>query len=428
MVIINWLSQVKRWMASDLFIDRIGQSDEQALKQSPLTEISQINYRRLLLLMPYLLAITYIMFGLSLVIHEKTALQHALAFLAVSTTVSQILLVFWRPQANARLTWQQELVIDLYALSMLIWGAAMLGYDPNATIPYFDFLIAVFGVGIILLIPDVKLLIFYLATVIYLLSMTPMLDLSQTNKTLLIVSVLIFMGLAYALSRVYYLQFLKSLRLTRRLYEQQLNLSALVEDKSAQLIAVQTNLAREVIRVFAKVLDDYDPYTRGHSESVARLAERLARRLGYPEDFQQQLFWAGMIHDVGKIRIPKTILNKSTPLTPGEFETIRQHPVYGYEMIQESESLRPLAAIVLHHHEHYDGTGHPHGLRGEQIPIASQILALADAWDAMSSRRIYRDALSSEHATSELIRCSGKQFAPALVNTFILMIEEEDSL
>lgn len=427
MVIINWLRQVKRWAAGDLFIDRGDKLSEQVLKHPPLTEISQINYRRLLLLMPYLVATAYFMFGLSLLIQEKPALQHALAFLAAVTTISQVLLIFNRPQSAASLNWQQQLIIDLFALSLLIWGAAMLGYDPNSTIPYFDFLIAVFGVGIILLIPDIKLLAFYLVTVVYLLGMTPLIDLSQTNIVLLIVSVLIFMGLSYALSRVYYLQFLNSLRLTRRLYEQQLNLSALVEEKSAQLIAAQTNLAREVIRVFAKVLDDYDPYTRGHSETVARLAERLARRLGYPEDFQQQLFWAGMIHDVGKIRIPKTILNKATPLTHEEYETIRQHPLYGAEMIEESESLRPLATIVLHHHEHHDGTGHPHGLRGEQIPIASQIIALADAWDAMLSRRVYRDALTPEHAKSELIRCSGKQFAPALVNTFILMIEEEET-
>ena len=133
-----------------------------------------------------------------------------------------------------------------------------------------------------------------------------------------------------------------------------------------------------------------------------------------------------MIHDIGKSRVPKYILNKPGRLTPEEFDKIRQHPLYGYDMINESEALRPLADIVLCHHERYDGSGYPNHLSGDQIPLAAQILALADAWDAMLSRRVYRESLSVEYARAELVRCSGKQFAPFLVNSFLAMVEETE--
>ena len=169
--------------------------------------------------------------------------------------------------------------------------------------------------------------------------------------------------------------------------------------QSKALVDAEEKMSREVIRILAKVLDDYDPYTRCHSENVARLSENLARRLGYPEKFQHEIYWVGMIHDIGKIRVPKYILNKPGRLTPEEFDKIRQHPLYGYDMIIESEALRPLAA---------------------------QILALTDAWDAMLSRRVYRESLSVEYARAELVRCSGKQFAPFLVNSFLAMVEETE--
>lgn len=425
------IKQLRHWITSR-YISSVQLVPNQAEDfdfptEKPVTDINWINMRRLTVLLPYFMGVAYLMFGLSIYVHEQFILQAALAFLAVVTTVIQIVMIIRKPVTGQPLGAVHKGVIDSLAMALLLWGATMLGYQPNATIPYFDFLIAVFSVGIIMLLPDLKLLLMYLLTFIYLLALTPLLALSNTNSVLLIASIIIFLFLAHVLSRTYYRQFLNSLRLANRLYEQQIHLQELVEEKSKELLSTQDRLSREVIRVFAKVLDDYDAYTRGHSESVARLSEKLARRLHYPDDFQQEMFWAGMIHDVGKIRIPKHILNKTTPLTADEFEKIRQHPVYGYEMIRESESLRPLANIVLSHHENYDGTGLPHGLQGDQIPIASQMLTIADAWDAMRSRRVYREALSVEHAKAELVRCSGKQFSPALVNEFILMIEEEEN-
>ncbi len=395
-------------------------------EQKPETDINWINFRRLSILTPYFLVLTYFMFGLAIYVQEHDSLKLALALLAILTTFMQIALLYRRPAPGTSMPALQRAVTDFFALTLLLWGATMIGHDPNSMIPYFDFLIAVFSVGIVLLLPDLKLLGMYLITLVYVLTLTPLTKLYTENKLLLIVSMIVFISLAFVLSRVYYRQFLNSLRLSNRLYEQHAHLAELVDIKSRELLLTQDRMSREIIRVFAKVLDDYDSYTRGHSENVAQLSEKLAKRLNFSEDFQQQIFWAGMIHDVGKIRIPKHILNKTTQLTAEEFEKIRQHPVFGYEMIHESESLRPLASIVLSHHEHYDGNGQPHGLKGDQIPIAAQILSIADSWDAMRSRRVYREPLSVEHAKAELIRCSGKQFSPPLVNTFILMIEEEE--
>ncbi|MDD2534824.1 MAG: HD-GYP domain-containing protein [Eubacteriales bacterium] len=398
------------------------------LNERPVTDIGMINYRRLTVLLPYLTAIAYIMHGISFIVGEINPLKNILMLLALFSTILLILVNIVKPIQGDPLQTKHHLILDSFCLLLLLWGASMLGFQSNALIPYFDFLIAVFSVGIILLIPAGKLLTMYAITFLYLVFLTPGVTTSNTNHILLIISVLLFMAFSFGLSRMYYKQFMHNIRLASLLYDQQINLSEMVKTKSAELAASQNNMAREVIRVLSKVLDDFDSYTRGHSENVARLAEHLARRLGLSDDFQQQLFWAGMIHDIGKIRVPKHILNKTTPLTDEEFAKIKKHPVYGYEMIHESEILRPLAQIVLSHHEFYDGSGHPNHLRGDQIPLAAQILSIADAWDAMLSRRIYRDALSIEHAISELIRCSGKQFSPSLVNAFLKLIEEEPDL
>jgi putative nucleotidyltransferase with HDIG domain len=391
----------------------------------PETDLGIINYRRLSVLMPFWLAIFYFMFALSLYIHEQQSLQVALGAMAIMATISQVLIIRFGPVKGESAGFHQLVLIDAFALSIMLWGATMVGYKPNAIIPYFDFLIAVVSVGMFLLLPDSKILALNGVTLAYTIFLTPILDRTDTNRLLLVISLFIFQIAAFLLSRAFYSQIMQNINLASLLYEQQQNLAIKVKEKSAALIAAQDNMSREVIRVLAKVLDDYDSYTRGHSENVARLSEMIAKRMGYSDDYQQQMFWAGMIHDIGKIRVPKHILNKAGKLTPDEFDKIKLHPLFGYEMIRESEALRPLADIVLSHHEHFDGSGHPNQTRGDQIPVAAQILAIADAWDAMLSRRIYRDALSVDHAKTELVRCSGKQFSPNMVNVFLMMVEKD---
>ncbi|UXF00663.1 metal-dependent phosphohydrolase [Fervidobacterium riparium] len=179
-----------------------------------------------------------------------------------------------------------------------------------------------------------------------------------------------------------------------------------------------------MILTIIRILEYHDPYTKGHSKNVANLASLLAEKLGLSDELIRKTYWAALVHDIGKIVIPSTILNKEGKLTIEEFEIIKKHPVYGHDFLSTSADLRELARYVYHHHERWDGKGYPSGLSGEDIPLISRIIAVADAWDAMRSSRPYRKGLSKEDALKELIEHSGVQFDPNIVRMFVKLIRE----
>ncbi len=181
---------------------------------------------------------------------------------------------------------------------------------------------------------------------------------------------------------------------------------------------------RDMLIVLTKALEYYDIYTRGHSERVAALSEKLARKLRLPEDRVKKVYWAALVHDIGKIYVSHSVLNKPSRLTDEEYEQIKMHPVKGYEMLKDSSTLADLAVIVLYHHERCDGHGYPEGLKCDQIPFESRIIAVVDAFDAMTSARAYRDPMSVDQAIIELLKNAGTQFDPEIVKAFIEMIEE----
>jgi putative nucleotidyltransferase with HDIG domain len=162
-----------------------------------------------------------------------------------------------------------------------------------------------------------------------------------------------------------------------------------------------------------------DPYTRGHSLRVTALAEGVARWLGWTESRIETLRIGGALHDIGKLTVPASILSKPGPLTPDELDTIRTHPAAGARLIEPIHSVRPALPYVLHHHERWDGGGYPHGLHGSAIPVEARVLSVADAFDAMTSGRPYRDALSEPDALLEVERCAGSQFDPELARAFL---------
>ncbi|HSC91044.1 MAG TPA: diguanylate cyclase [Gaiellaceae bacterium] len=167
----------------------------------------------------------------------------------------------------------------------------------------------------------------------------------------------------------------------------------------------------------AKAVDARDVYTGSHSERVAELAARTARRLGLDDELVELTRLAGSLHDLGKLAIPEEILRKPGPLTEPERLVLERHPQIGYRML-ESLGVDPLADWVLRHHERWDGTGYPEGVSGEAIPLGARIIFVADAYDAMTSDRVYRARLSDEEAVAELRRCAGTQFDPAVVAAF----------
>jgi len=189
----------------------------------------------------------------------------------------------------------------------------------------------------------------------------------------------------------------------------------------------QDDFQKKIILSLVKALEYYDLYTRGHSERVSRYAVLIAEEVGLPREQVRKIYWASLVHDVGKIFIPQAILNKVSPLTPDEFREIKKHPEKSADVLREDETMRELASMVKSHHERWDGFGYPEGLKGEGIPFESRIITLADAYDAMTSDRPYRKKMTLLQAIEEIKSQSGKQFDPVLSRVFLNVLQRERS-
>ncbi len=175
----------------------------------------------------------------------------------------------------------------------------------------------------------------------------------------------------------------------------------------------------KTIRAISNALDTKDSYTNGHSLRVTLYSMILANELGLDNDYMEDIEIAGLLHDIGKIAMPKSILCKNGKLTDEEFMVMKSHPVRGEKIVINIKKLQMISEWVKAHHEKWDGTGYPDGLKGDQIPLPGRIIALADTYDAMTSTRPYRTALPHEVAINEIKRCSGTQFDPVLAELFV---------
>jgi len=187
---------------------------------------------------------------------------------------------------------------------------------------------------------------------------------------------------------------------------------------------LQGEFQRDIILSMIKFLEIHDRYTGGHSEEVAELSQQIARELGLKEDEIIDAYWAGLVHDIGKLLIPKTILNKESKFTQKDYELIKKHPRWAYELLKESKRLDTIAEYVLYHHERWDGKGYPEGIVGQNIPLISRILAVADSYSAMTSKRAYHQALDQKAAKIELKNNAGEQFDPEIVEVFIKILSQ----
>jgi len=178
------------------------------------------------------------------------------------------------------------------------------------------------------------------------------------------------------------------------------------------------------IRALAQAVDAKDPYTHGHSERVKNYAVAIARELGFSPNECLLVDLAALLHDIGKIAIPETVLNKPGRLTREEYTLIQSHPAKGAEIIQAVRELGPIVPSIRGHHERHDGRGYPDGLSGEEIPSIAQVLGVADAFDAMTYARVYRAALPFEEAAREIFRFRGTQFAPAPADAFLAYLRK----
>ena len=180
------------------------------------------------------------------------------------------------------------------------------------------------------------------------------------------------------------------------------------------------------IQTLARAIDAKDPYTKGHSDRVTRYTVKVAKEMNLSEKAVRNIEYAALIHDIGKIGIRETILAKKGKLSQTEYEIVKMHPLIGESIITPVKFLNGIAPLILYHHEHFDGKGYLEGLRGESIPLGARIISVADAFDAMTSDRPYRKALTKEEARGELEKESGKRFDPEVIKAFLKVLEREE--
>ncbi len=209
-----------------------------------------------------------------------------------------------------------------------------------------------------------------------------------------------------------------------------------LRNKLAEEVAAQTReinaqseklemMSMQMVQALSDTIDAKDTYTNGHSYRVAEYSMEIARRCGYTEEDLNVVYITGMLHDVGKIGVPDTIINKRGRLTDEEFELMKTHPAIGANILEKITTI-PFIAIGAHfHHERYDGRGYPDGLKGDEIPEIARIIGVADAYDAMTSRRSYRDVMPQDAVREQIEQGKGSQFDPKFADIMLKMIDED---
>ena len=181
----------------------------------------------------------------------------------------------------------------------------------------------------------------------------------------------------------------------------------------------------DTIEILRYTVEAKDPYTKGHSDRVSEYSVLIGTKMGLDESTLHILKIGGLFHDIGKIGIPDSILLKDTKLSDDEYSQIKNHPAIGVHILGDAQIFKDIIPIVMHHHEKYDGKGYPKGLKGEDIPLVARITAVADTFDAMTSKRTYRDALSLDVVKAEIEKCSGTQFDPKIAKVFLDILKND---
>jgi putative nucleotidyltransferase with HDIG domain len=215
--------------------------------------------------------------------------------------------------------------------------------------------------------------------------------------------------------------------LEKKMLEQQVeayhnNLEKLVEERTARLQQAYRTLKKahlDSVKVLVEAIDAKDPYTRGHSDRVTRMSLKIAAQLGFNDDRLESLEYGALLHDIGKIGIKDEVLQRAGSLSPHEYEYIQEHPLIGVKIVEGIDFFKDKVPMIRHHHEHYNGNGYPDGLTGEAIPLEARIIAVPDAFDAMTSSRLHREEMSLQEVLGELEQCRGEQFDPHILDIFL---------
>ena len=199
------------------------------------------------------------------------------------------------------------------------------------------------------------------------------------------------------------------------------NINIALEDKNIELEKAYL----DTIGILRHTVEAKDPYTRGHSDRVSEFSVLIGQKMNLDSDTIHDLKIGGLFHDIGKIGIPDSILLKESKLNDNEYSQIKNHPTIGAHILGDAKVFENIIPIVKHHHEKFDGTGYPSGLKGSEIPLIARIASVADTFDAMTSKRTYRDSLPISVVKEELKRCSGSQFDPEIASVFLDILEND---
>ena len=181
----------------------------------------------------------------------------------------------------------------------------------------------------------------------------------------------------------------------------------------------------ESIEAIARTIDVKDAYTNGHSRRVGYYSREIAKAMGLSEKEVENIFYTALLHDIGKIGIPIKIINKPSRLDDEEFTIMKTHTTKGGKILKDISTIPGIVEGAMYHHEKYNGTGYPTGLKGEDIPLNARIICCADCFDAMATRRSYKDPCSKEYIINEFERCKGTQFDPEIADVIIKLIKED---
>jgi len=215
---------------------------------------------------------------------------------------------------------------------------------------------------------------------------------------------------------------LEKKRLEEEIVAYRSHLERLVEERTTKLQQAYRILKKahlDSVKVLVEAIDAKDPYTRGHSDRVTRMSLKIAFQLGFAEERLESLEYGALLHDIGKIGIKDEVLQKPGTLDSGEYQYIQEHPLIGVKIIEGLDFFKDKIPMIRHHHEHYDGSGYPDGLLGEAIPLEARIIAVSDAFDAMTSARPHRGMMPLQDVLMELEKCKGTQFDPKVLEIFL---------
>ena len=210
----------------------------------------------------------------------------------------------------------------------------------------------------------------------------------------------------------------------RRLYLENIDYQKHLEEKVNEQAEKIRNLYLEAVQSLAIALEEKDPYTHGHSTSVSEISEAIGREMGLNEESLRILRVGGLLHDIGKIGIPDSILNKPGKLTKEEFDIIKTHPIEGERILKPIIKEKEILHIVRNHHEMLNGSGYPDGLKGKDVPMFARIATVADVFDAMTSKRAYREPIEKEKVINHMLSKTGSHFDPSVMDAFVRVVKE----